>query len=233
MTETAENSPLATDQTPAAPDSNANTANPLERAVIGGLNKAAQKALELDPVARKKLRALAGKVVQLRLKPLGITLFILPEADGLRILSRYAGPVDTVIEGTPLALFAMGADSPVTGLTPVRIEGDASTGQHLAKWLKTLRPDWEEALCQVFGDGPGVRMAKTLRAGADFGRRVLDTLLRSTTEYLTEESREVVTSHELEPFYEAVDDLKADSQRLERRIARLQAQLGAEKTGKA
>jgi len=200
-------------------------ANPLEKAVMAGLNKAAQKALELDPKARKNLRALAGKVVEIRLKPLGITLFVMPDSDGLHLQSRHDGPVDTVIEGTPLALFAMGAETPVTGLTPVRIEGDASTGQHLAKWLKNLQPDWEEALCQVLGDGPGVRVAKTLRAGSDFARRLAETLWRSGTEYLTEESREVVTSHELEPFYDAVDELKADTQRLQRRLQQLQQQL--------
>ena len=201
-------------------------ANPLEKAIMAALNQAAEKALSLDPKARKNLRALAGKVVEIRLKPLNITLFVMPDGDGLHLQSRHDGPVDTVIEGTPLALFAMGAETPVTGLSPVRIEGDASTGQHLAKWLKNLKPDWEEALCQVLGDGPGVRVAKTLRAGSDFVRRAAETLLRSSTEYLTEESREVVTIHELEPFYDAVDELRADTQRLQRRLQQLQQRLG-------
>lgn len=204
------------------------SANPVEKAILAGLNKAVQKTLELDPVAKKNLRPLAGKVVKVHLKPMNITIFMLPQTNGLQLQSRYSGHVDTTIEGTPLALFAMGADSPVSGLPPVRIEGDASTGQHLAKWLKNLDPDWEEALCQVLGDGPGVRVAKTLRAGGDFVRRLADTLIRSSRDYLTEESREVLTIHELEPFYEAVDDLKADTQRLERRLQQLQQRMNTE-----
>ncbi len=201
--------------------------NPLENALFKGLNTAVDKALALDPKARKNLRALTGKVIEVRLQPFNISLFMLPDNEGFRLQSRHSGPVDTTIEGTPLALFAMGADTPVSGLTPVRIAGDASLGQHMAKWLKTLNPDWEEGLCQLLGDGPGVRVAKTLRAGGDFARRLATTLIRSGSEYLTEESRMVVTAAELEPFYDAVDDLKAETQRLERRLQQLRQQLNS------
>ncbi len=204
--------------------------NPLEKVLFGGLNQAISKVLELDPAAHKKLHALQGKTVAVRLRPVTITLFIHVDETGLRLLPDYDGKVDTTIEGSPLALFAMGSETPVTGLSPVHVEGDASTGQHLAKWLKQLKPDWEEALCRLLGDGPGVRVASTVRSGMEAGQRITGAFLRNGVEYLTEESRAVLTRHELEPFYDAVDDLRADTDRLQQRIRQLRQRLGSDNT---
>jgi len=192
----------------------------LKKAINTGLHR----AISLDPESQQQLEAYAGKVVQLTIKPLNQSIFIEVGEKQLLLSKQHQKAPDTVIEGTPTGLFAMASGQHISGLDSVIINGDASTGQFIADWLKNFKPDWEEALCLLFGDGPGVRMAGLLRGGFDFAQRLGQSLMRSSKEYLLEESSDLIHPHEMEQFLDAVDDLKSDADVLEQKINRLREQ---------
>ena len=185
------------------------------------INTGLQKAISLDPASQKKLPDYAGKVVQLKLKPINQSVFIEITETQLLLSKQHDQEPDTLIEGTPTGLFAMASGQHISGLESVMINGDASTGQFIADWLKNFKPDWEEALCLLFGDGPGVRMASFFRGGFDFAQRLGQSLMRSSREYLLEESSDLIHPHEMEQFLDDVDDLKSDTDVLEQKINRL------------
>jgi ubiquinone biosynthesis protein UbiJ len=64
----------------------------------------------------------------------------------------------------------------------------------------------------------GVRVSNVVKGVLDFGKKFKDSLVRNTSEYLVEESRDLIAPAEMEDFLDDVDDLKADTARLEQQI---------------
>ncbi|MCW0417481.1 Ubiquinone biosynthesis accessory factor UbiJ [Xanthomonas sacchari] len=73
----------------------------------------------------------------------------------------------------------------------------------------------------------GVQVANAARSALQQARRSAQDLAQSAAEYVTEESRDVVARAELEAFYDDVDVLRDDIERLAARVARLQPERGA------
>ncbi|MFK8012652.1 MAG: SCP2 domain-containing protein [Marinicellaceae bacterium] len=192
--------------------------NWFENVFIETVNKAMNKSLSYDIVSVKKLDAFSNKVIKVDLLSTPFEFYI-KVLDRKVILSKsHNNDADTSIKGTPMALFAMSADEPISGIQNVEIFGDANTGQFFAKWLKNIKPDWEEAWCDLLGDGMGVRVSNMVHGLLDFGQNLKNAMLQNTQEYLVEESRDLIAPTEMEDFLDDVDDLKADTARLEQQI---------------
>jgi len=200
--------------------------NWFENIFIDTLNKAMNKSLSYDLSSVKKLDAFANKVIKVDLLSTPFEFYI-NIIDRKVVLSKFHdSEADTTIIGTPLALFAMNAEEPVIGIKNVEIFGDANTGQFFAKWLKNLNPDWEEAWCELLGDGMGVRVSNVVNGILDFGKKFKDSMIQNTQEYLVEESRDLIAPTEMEDFLDEVDDIKADTARLELQINALKERYG-------
>jgi ubiquinone biosynthesis protein UbiJ len=126
--------------------------------------------------------------------------------------------VDTTISGKPTALFAMSTNQHIPGLDGVGINGDASTGQFVADFLKNLRPDWEDAWCDLLGEVPGYHVSQLIKTLSSAGKSFVDSVRNSSKEFLLEENRELISGHEMEDFLDQVDDLSADVTRLEKKL---------------
>ena len=190
--------------------------------VAGVLNRAIKSLIKYDPKAAKKLKPLAGKTVKLVIEPVKFSLLLSIQEDTLEVTSDQGTdgqPItpSTTISGKPSALFAMGTNQHIPGIDGVNIQGDASTGQFVADFLKQLEPDWEDAWCDLLGEGPGYQVSQFLDTMKSAGTQLFKSLRDSSHDYLTEESREVVTNREMEDFLDGVDDLRADWTRLERK----------------
>ncbi len=195
-----------------------------ENFFIDSINKAMNKSLSYDLVSVKKLDTFDKKVIKVELLSTPFEFFILINDRMVSIDKAFTGEVDTTIKGTPIALFAMGADEQIAGVKNVEIFGDANTGQFFAKWMKNIKPDWEEAWCDLLGDGMGVRASNIAKGILDFGKRFKDSMVSNTSEYLVEESRDLIAPAEMEDFLDDVDDLKADTARLEQQINALKVE---------
>ena len=189
-----------------------------ENIFIDSINKAMNKSLSYDFISLKKLDSFDNKVIKVELESTPFVFYISIHDRKVSLSKSSTSVVDTTIKGTPLALFAMNSEEPIQGVKNVEIHGDANTGQFFAKWLKNIKPDWEEAWCDLLGDGMGVRVSNVVSGIMDFGKKFKDSLIRNTNEYLVEESRDLIAPAEMEEFLDDVDDLKADTARLEQQI---------------
>ena len=189
-----------------------------ENIFIDSINKAMNKSLSYDFVSLKKLDSFDNKVIKVELESTPFEFYISILNRKVSLSKSSTAIADTTIKGTPLALFAMNSEEPIQGVKNVEIHGDANTGQFFAKWLKNINPDWEEAWCDLLGDGMGVRVSNVVSGIMDFSKKFKDSLLRNTNEYLVEESRDLIAPAEMEEFLDDVDDLKADTARLEQQI---------------
>jgi ubiquinone biosynthesis accessory factor UbiJ len=221
------------------------TASPFDWKPLAGraLEAALNRAVALDPDTRDALQPLDGRSVVLALdaaaSPLAMRLQV--EGDRLRV-----GPVDAehtpdlAVRSTLGGVLSFGMQSLLPKLlgkrddddaaVPVgrmRIEGDAELARRLQRLAERFDPDWQQPFTAVFGDVLGVQIANGVAAGLRQARMGGQKFAESAAEYLTEESRDVVPRAELDAFYDDVDTLRDDAERLAARIARLKKRIAA------
>jgi ubiquinone biosynthesis protein UbiJ len=107
--------------------------------------------------------------------------------------------------------------------TQIKVEGDTELATALAKVLQAMKWDYEEDLSQVFGDISATKIN-------EFGKHVVHTakkqsinLAEMLTEYLQEEQPLIAKKRHIEKFIQEVDQLRDDTARLEKRLAKLAA----------
>ncbi|WP_222565454.1 ubiquinone biosynthesis accessory factor UbiJ [Novilysobacter antarcticus] len=199
------------------------------------LQTALNRALALDPQTAESLAALDGRRVALHLSSPALALQIRVAGGQLQV-----GPVDAAdasdlsIRSTLSGLlgqlpFLRNDDAPPVGR--LRMEGDADLARRLQRLAEGFDPDWQQPFARVFGDVLGVQIANALAAGLKQARVVAGELAGSAAEYVTEESRDVVPRAELDAFYDDVDAMRDDVERLVARVARLRT--GADVPGAA
>ena len=150
--------------------------------------------LALDERSPERLRRLSGRTLQLDIEGLGITLFFAFDERRVRVSTRTGAAANTVIAGSPSALFRMAAPDAAEGWAAegsrVNITGDAQLARDLERLFSQLDPDWESGLARVFGDVWGHQVAAGIRSGSgrareaarEAGDRAADALRCSRTD---------------------------------------------------
>jgi ubiquinone biosynthesis protein UbiJ len=100
----------------------------------------------------------------------------------------------------------------------VDINGDADFARAIHHVARNLRWDYEEDLSRMFGDIPAHRMARAGRTLRRWGEQAADNTARSFAEYWTEEQPLIAARRDLDEFSRAVDQLRDDAARLEKRL---------------
>lgn len=200
--------------------------------VLSATENALNTCLRLDPETTRRLAALFGKVIGIELRGPGITLYLLPHAQGMRVLGAHETTPDTLLRGTPMSLARLGVAKQEQGALfsgDVEIRGDIELGQRFKAILDGIDIDWEEQLARLTGDVIAHQAGNAVRSILGWGRRAADTLSRDAVEYLHEESRDLPRRDEVEEFLAGVDRLRSDTDRLEARVHRLQSRIKTEK----
>ncbi len=177
--------------------------------------------LALDPEMLDKLAAFSGKVIKLEMTGINKIFYMLPNDGGIQILTEYEGTADTVLRGTPLSLFKMGLVSNVTNLLlkgEIEISGDTRLGHQFKNVLSQMEIDWSEPLAKLFGDGIAYQLQQSASKFSHWGKQSAESVVTSVSEYLQEESRDIVTETELQLFNDSVDELRNDVDRLEAKL---------------
>jgi ubiquinone biosynthesis protein UbiJ len=200
------------------------------------LEELVNRVLRLDPQALRRLGELDGRTVCLRVT-LGdgdaqggaspgapVTLYMAPSESGLRLLAGHEAPDVTITGSVPLfarLLFGDEAPKPRAGRA-LQISGDIELGQRFQRILQTLDPDWEEQAARLVGDVAAHQLGRAVRALRAWGRQTAQTLGQDVTEYLQEESRVLAKRARVAAFLRAVDTLRADADRMQKRLERLE-----------
>ena len=185
------------------------------------LESAINRYLALDPEMLDKLAQFNGKVIKLEMTGINKAFYMLPNGGGIQILNEYDGSADTVLRGTPVSLFKMGLVSNVANLLlkgEIEITGDTRLGHQFKNIFSQMDIDWSEPLANLLGDGLAYQIQQSGSKLAYWGKESVKSVSTSFSEYLQEESRDVVTDTELNIFNEAVDQLRNDVDRLQARV---------------
>ncbi len=188
------------------------------------IETAINRYLVLDPEMLTKLARFSGKVIKVELSGIDKHFYMLPGDRGIEIQINSNANVDTTLRGTPIALFKMSVTSNVAKVLlkgEVEITGDTRLGHQFKQAFSEMDIDWSEPLAELVGDGLAYQLQQASKKFVTWGKQSLESVSLSASEYLQEESRDVVTETELEIFNQNVDKIRNDVDRLEAKIKKL------------
>jgi ubiquinone biosynthesis protein UbiJ len=189
------------------------------------LESALNNYIRLDLDVGELLSPLAGKVIGLTIEPFGETLYLCPTDNTIQVLDDYPESPDTRISGSLWALGLMGISAkPMRSVFSgeVRIEGDTTIGRRFQELFDKLDIDLEEKLSRFTGDLIAHQIGNVFRTGARWTQESIRTFELNLGEFLQEETRDLPAGPEAEIFYRHVDQLRADFDRLNSQIERLE-----------
>jgi ubiquinone biosynthesis protein UbiJ len=199
---------------------------PLPGIFAAMLESAVNRLLQLDDGSRSRQERLEGRMLQLDIEGIGITLFFAFNGYQVEVGTRSSHVPDTVISGSPTALFAMAAPDEIgkwgSAGSRVTITGDANLARDLERLFSQLDPDWEGRISRIFGDVWGHQIASGLKAGAQQARNTAENANSMLTEYLEQNQAPVIRREELEDFAAVVEETRQSVDLLEARISRME-----------
>lgn len=182
---------------------------------------AINRYLALDPEMLDKMEEFSGKVIKLEIIGLNKTLYMLPDRRGIQVRTEHEGEADTTLRGTPISLFKMGLAANAAKLLlkgEVEISGDTQLGHQFKNTFSQMDIDWSEPLANLIGDTVAFQLQQSGKKLGGWGKDTMESVSRSVSEYLQEESRDLVTETEQNNFNDEVDQLRNDVDRLHAKI---------------
>lgn len=198
---------------------------PLPRVFAGLLEAGLNRALALDPKSAKRLLVLQDKCLQLDIEDLDITLYLAFDSGHATVSLDFDREPDTVISGTPAALFGMAARDAAGawGLpgSDVRIAGNANLARDIERMFSQLEPDWQTPASGLIGEVAAFQLTTGIGQGVEALRRAAGNGAEMAATYFRDETGELVGRAELAGFSEAVDTLSDAADRLQARLEAL------------
>ena len=169
--------------------------------------------------ARTQLVPFAGCIIRFDVSPLTAAFAI--EGDGRLAAASLESEADALVQmsGPTLARLVWLRDE--SARQDVRVTGDTALASALTGVLSAMHWDVEEDLSRVIGDVAAHRMAQAGSAFLSWQSRTATNLAQSLAEYWTEERLVIASRESVREFVQAVDVLRDDTERLEKRIERL------------
>jgi len=195
---------------------------PLPGILAATLEASINHVLAMDDGTPRRLGPLDQRLVRLELEGLAIVLDFSFTPHRVKVSLQTEATPDTVISGTPTALFAMAIpDADGSWGRPgsqVRISGDATLARDIERLFSRLDIDWEAKFSNWFGDVVGYQLVAGARGAASQLRASLSTIGDFASDWLRQPSSPLVEPMAIEEFSEAVDALRDATDRLEARL---------------
>ena len=172
--------------------------------------------------ANEILQPFAGKAVQFNIAFVSTTLVILE--NGSLAVGGEATQPDAYVTLTPSLIMRLLAKDE-TAKMQIEIEGDTHLASELAKVLTNMQWDYEEDLSKLVGDVPAYNIGQFTRNASQSVKDASINVAEMFSEYWQEENPLIAKKRHVEQFNSAVDTLRADVDRLEKRLAKLSQQL--------
>lgn len=196
------------------------------------IEKVINQTIQFDPKTPHYLEKLHQKYLKINIEGLSRTqtFFVHFTKTKIHFSKTHQGEIDATIQGNRAAFisFALNKDIHKALKAGLSLEGDMETLQIIQEWFRALDIDWEEILSKATGDALANPIANLIKGIAKKQRQFFEDTLQSASEYLKEESKLFPAKIEAEDFMNDIDILRADADRLEARILKLQNVLASD-----
>lgn len=186
------------------------------------LELAINKAIRRDPVAMRRLAQLQGRSLRLTLTLPAVQLAVVIGAEGVSLVAAEEVPQpDCDIEGAPSDLLALLLDPQLAFDNRVQLRGNTQLANQLREIAQQLDLDWGGLLGDQVGDVAAQLLLNLFKKGRSVLHDGSENLLDDLNNWLHEEIRVQPCRAEMDHFYDQVDQLKLDAERLQARIEQL------------
>jgi ubiquinone biosynthesis protein UbiJ len=195
--------------------------------LTGVIENLLNRNLGASPRARELCAELRERRIAIAMSGTPLRISVESTGDSLRLSRDATGDFHAEIEGSPINLVALAGPAPEALLQrgAVKIRGDVELAQRYRELALLLRPDLEEELSRFIGDAPAHQAMRFALGALAFGRRAAATTALNAAEYFAHERGDLVPRAEAEVFFEGVDRVREDVDRLGARFALLEQRL--------
>jgi ubiquinone biosynthesis protein UbiJ len=169
--------------------------------------------------ARAQLIPFTGRIVRFDVAPLAVAFVI--ESDGRLAAAPLESEAAALVQASGPTLVRLVWLRDESARQDVRVTGDTALASALTGVLSAMHWDVEEDLSRVIGDVAAHRVAQAGSSFLAWQGRTATNLAQSLAEYWTEERPVIAGSEAVREFVQAVDVLRDDTERLEKRVERL------------
>jgi ubiquinone biosynthesis protein UbiJ len=177
-----------------------------------------QHLLAQNTWAAPMLQPFASQSVQLDFVMFSTSLVIL-ENGSLAIAGETSIPDATITIPPSLLLRLMAKDE--SAKLQIKVDGDTYLATALAKVLSQVRWDYEDDFSKLIGDIPANKIGEFTRHSVSTIKDTATNLADMLSEYWQEEKPMLAKKRHVEQFNAEVDTLRADVERLDKRINKL------------
>jgi len=189
----------------------------LENPIAYALNR----LLDTEPWARERLAPFEGDVIELRAAPFPALRLAIAGGGGLSAADPEAAPTLSIAFGPEALAAATKGEEHL--MRAVEVSGNARLASEVLHLFRHLRWDAEESLSRLVGDVAAHRLTEAARGFAAWQADALRRAGEALVEYATEERPMLVRREELDGLGGAHAALRDALERLEKRVARLEA----------
>ncbi len=186
------------------------------------LEIALNHALRFDMESHEKLQRFDSRSIRIDITNLNIAVIARFTDDRILLETAEEHVADLMIKADSFALLKLVQQPDSLFSNQIQIRGDVQFAKQLQDWQQHFDFDWEQQLARVTGDTLAYPLAQSLRRGFDWLNYNRSEFEQSLAEYLREESQYLPDKSQTQRFMQNVDLLRADTERLEARIKRLQ-----------
>jgi len=196
----------------------------MESIILSALNR----YLEQDKERASQLSQIKGKVIRILVREIKLDLLIKVQESYFEEVHQEDTLADVEIDLSLKVLpdFLLGTD-PDTLIKNgvIEIKGDTHIASVMQNTLKEIEIDWEEIISKYTGDAVAYQLGKGARALHTFGDRLRDNMRQDLRDYLQDNVQVSVTQDEVDQFIKDVDVTRAQVDRLEARLNKLDNRL--------
>jgi ubiquinone biosynthesis protein UbiJ len=179
-------------------------------------------AIQQDKQTYSKLSEFEQRQLLVEVTDLQLSLLIQIADQRIQLSFNKEAEADLTISGQSIALIKLG-EHPDNLFSPdIKIHGDVQFAKQLQHWLAGFEFDWEQHIANITGDVIAQPINYGIKLGFYYLQQGMRSLQESAPSYLRE--KEILPqSDQIDDYLSAIDTLRADTDRLEARINRLEA----------
>lgn len=193
------------------------------KTLLPAVETAINKALAMDPGSPEKLKPLNGCILEVNITSLRQSFFFSVQDQKVVLLDADTPPTVT-LSGTSMGLIKLALQKEKNILfrrKEVSLTGDAVRAQQIQNFMKKLEVDWEALLAEAIGDVPAHLLTQGLQSGLTWGRHLSQSLSHDIEEFIKYELRLLPSKAKARAQFDAIDQLRLATDRLEARVKKL------------
>lgn len=197
--------------------------------ILLGIAASINTYLRLDPDSQNRLAALNGKIIAIEFLPLHFRFQLICDSAHISLIQDETLKTDATVSGTPLQLLSVAiakSNRQRFFAEDVKIEGDAAVAQQIIALFDEVNIDWEDKLATLIGGVSAHHLGSIFQQFKQRWQTSQEALTQTINEYLHEEIAIFPPKFALEDFYQDIDTLQMDVDRLEARIHAFKNKLG-------